>query len=396
MSLAYCLMSMNILILNWRDTEHPLSGGAEIVTMEHAKRWVKRGHNVTWFTSWYPGAKRKEVVEGIRMIRQAGSLTVYPAAMFYVLFHSHEFDVVIDEVHGFPFCSVFFTNKPVVVFIHEIAGVIWDFMYPFPVNIVGKLLERHYFHFYRQCLFWTDAPSTVEELVKRGIPRKQCVAIPCPIIIHKTGDNKQGVEQSVSSAQCPMSPKNKKPTYLFVSRVVKMKGIEEVIKAFSFIVREQTNAILWIVGSGEDTYIESLKEMMQEYGVLDHVIFWGKVSQEKKYTLMAKAHILLHASVKEGWGLVVLEAASVGTPSVVYDVPGLCDVVKDCQTGIVIHDNSPQEMARQAVSLLINSKKYRLFQKNGKAWSHSLTWADAIRTSLGVLASSIDRINTPA
>ena len=42
---------MNILILNWRDTKNPKSGGAEIVTMEHAKRWIKKGYDVTWLTS---------------------------------------------------------------------------------------------------------------------------------------------------------------------------------------------------------------------------------------------------------------------------------------------------------------------------------------------------------
>ncbi len=40
---------MRILILNWRDSKNPKSGGAEIVTLEHAKGWVINGHEVTWF-----------------------------------------------------------------------------------------------------------------------------------------------------------------------------------------------------------------------------------------------------------------------------------------------------------------------------------------------------------
>ncbi|PJE70004.1 glycosyltransferase family 1 protein, partial [Candidatus Shapirobacteria bacterium CG10_big_fil_rev_8_21_14_0_10_48_15] len=39
---------MRILIFNWRDIKHHHQGGAEVVTFEHAKAWVKAGHRVTW------------------------------------------------------------------------------------------------------------------------------------------------------------------------------------------------------------------------------------------------------------------------------------------------------------------------------------------------------------
>src|SRR5258706_3502435 len=303
---------MNILILNWRDVRHPKSGGAELVTMEHAKGWVKAGHRVTWLTASYPGAKPESAVEGVHFVRRWGALSVYLYAPFYVLANARLVDIIVDEVHGFPFFSPLFTRKPVVVFIHEVAGEIWDYMFPFPKNVIGKFLEQWYFQLYRHCLFWTDAQSTVSELVERGIPKEQCIAIPCPII-------------KASNFRIQSSKKQLHPTYVFISRVVRMKGVEEIIKAFSFIVRTQKNATLWIVGVGERSYIEELRRMMREYGIEDHVIFFGNVSEGRKFSLLSRAHILLHASVKEGWGLVVLEAASVGTPAVVYNVHGLRD-----------------------------------------------------------------------
>ncbi len=365
---------MKILILNWRDTGHPLSGGAEIVTMEHARGWVRDGHAVTWFTSWYPGARKDETIHGVRMVRRAGSLTVYPSAMGYVSLHGGEYDVIVDEVHGFPFFSVLFTRTPVVVFIHEIAGIIWDFMFPFPVNAIGKFLEHRYFRLYRHCQFWTDAPSTVFELVDRGIPKKQCHAIPCPIIRPRVSGKRWKKEAD--------------PTYLFVSRVVKMKGIEEVIKAFSFIVREQQKARLWIVGSGEDRYVRSLRAMAGEYGVSDHVTFFGSVAEAKKFELMARAHILLHASVKEGWGLVVLEAASVGTPAVVYNVGGLKDTVLDDKTGIVISNNSPKDLAEAALRIYAEKRRYRSYQQEGKRWVDSIRWVTTGKQVLGILETA--------
>jgi glycosyltransferase involved in cell wall biosynthesis len=366
---------MNILLLNWRDVSHPKSGGAEHVTMEHAKAWVRAGHSITWLTGHYDKAKVESIVDGVNFVRRAGSLTIYLYAPFYLLANARFFDVIVDEAHGFPFFSPLFTRKPVVIFIHEIAGEIWDFMFSFPKNIIGKLLERWYFLVYRNCLFWTDAPSTAKELSERGIPKDQCVVIPCPIVKQPGTTNQQPATRN----------KEHNPTYLFVSRVVRMKGVEEVIKAFSFIARQQHDAKLWIVGGGDAFYIQELRDMIDEYGVAHAVTFFGVVSEELKYRLMAKAHILLHASVKEGWGLVVLEAALAGTPAVVYDVNGLKDVVKNGKTGIVVKENSPREMAREAMMLYKNKKLYQTFQKNGIVRAKSFHWSDAVKQSLSLL-----------
>ncbi len=395
---------LNILLLNWRDVAHPKSGGAEYVTMEHARGWVKRGHTVTWVTAWYDGAIRNEVVDGVRFIRRMGSLSIYLYVFFYVLLHGRSYDVIVDEVHGFPFFTPLVTRTSVVVFIHEIAGEIWDFMFTFPKNIIGKLLEKIYFRLYRHCQFWTDANSTVEELVERGIPKKQCLAIPCPIPSDSgymimdaelnVKDPKSKIQDQGSKIQNPSSKikypiskihKEKNPTFIFVSRVVRMKGIEEVIKAFAFVFRNTPKSTLWIVGSGEESYIAELKTMIDEYGVSGNVQFLGNISDSEKYDRMCRAHVLLHASVKEGWGLVVLEAASVGTPAVVYNVPGLRDVVKHRKTGIVIDTNSPASMAKEALLLLDDQRRYEAYQIQGRKWVNSLTWGSVVYESESLL-----------
>jgi glycosyltransferase involved in cell wall biosynthesis len=96
---------------------------------------------------------------------------------------------------------------------------------------------------------------------------------------------------------------------------------------------------------------------------------------------------ILHASVKEGWGLVVLEAASQGTPSIVYDVGSLKEVVKDNKTGRVMGENTPKSLADASLQLLDNKKKYRKFQNNGIDWVNSLNWVDETKKSLKLLGS---------
>lgn len=354
---------MRILILNWRDIKNPLYGGAELVTQEHARGWVRAGHTVTWLSSAFKGCKTEEELNGIRIFRRGTSVGVYFWAPLFVISHRNEFDVIVDEVHGIPFFTPLYTRIPRVAFIHEIAGVIWDVMLPLPFNIIGKMLEKIYLKIYRNCYFWTDAPSTVDELVGEGIARSRCFAIPCPII--KTG--------SVSVNY----HKSEHPVYVFVSRLVKMKGIEKVIDAFALIRKDVQSAQLWVIGSGTKDYTAALRRKTSSLGISESVFFKGWVSEKEKYELLSRAHILLHASIKEGWGLVVLEAASVGTPSVVFNVPGLRDVVKNDVTGIVVDNNTSLALAQAALDLTTDSKRYYKFRKNGIKWAESLTWDNA-------------------
>lgn len=365
---------MNILLLNWRDINNPKSGGAEIVTYYHAKAWVKAGHNVWWFATRFEKSLPQEIIDGITIIRKGNILTFVFYAMFFYFFSKIPFDIVIDEIHGIPFFTPLYVRKPKIVFIHEVAQEIWDYMYPFPINYVGKFLETFYLPLYNKIPLWTDAPSTIEELKQFGFTKKNCFAIPCPIT------NKTVTKLPI---------KEKEKTFIFVSRVVRMKGIEEVIKAVAFIHKEDPRIKLWIVGKGEKKYVAKLKHMAKEYGIEKNVIFFGSLSEKEKLSLMGRAHLLLHASVKEGWGLVTVEAASQGTPSVVYNVAGLRDSVKNNVTGIVLSKNSPQDMARSVLSLLSDKSKYRKFQVGGMLWAKHYTWDDATRQSLQLIDRAV-------
>ena len=249
-------------------------------------------------------------------------------------------------------------------------------MYPFPVNYFGKSIEPILLLAYKKTKFITVSDSTKKSLINVGIKSENISVI------------NNGIRQKHLNF---LPDKQKIPTFIFVSRVVKMKGVEEVIKSFFFILKELKNANLWIVGDGDKKYIEHLKRTMHLYSISTKINFFGFVSENRKLHLMSKAHILLHASVKEGWGLVVVEAASCGTPSVVYNVAGLRDSVLNNKTGVVLKKNSPQEMARETVSLYKDKRRYLNFKKNSLLWAKSLTWEKATRQSQ-ILIEKVARV----
>lgn len=361
---------MNILLLSWRDPKNPRSGGAEYVTLEHAKGWVNLGDTVTWFAAMYSGAKHEEIIEGVHVVRRGNVITVFMWAILYYVSQRSSFDLIIDQVHGVPFFAVMYAKVPVVLFLHEIAGTIWDVMYRAPVRWVGKLLERLFLSVYRNHMIWTDANSTVDELVHYGISRSNCIAISCPIKEYPEIYSKK---------------KNKELTCIFVGRIVRMKRIEDIIVSFADVVKSVPLATLLIVGQGDAKYIVELQNLSIAFGVQDAIQWCGKVSELGKRKLLSKSHILLHTSYKEGWGLVVLEAGRQYVPSVVYPVSGLVDTVKNGETGVVTARENPHDLAEEVMRLYKDTKRYTYMQKKAYDWSRSFRWGDAISESRAFL-----------
>jgi glycosyltransferase involved in cell wall biosynthesis len=91
-------------------------------------------------------------------------------------------------------------------------------------------------------------------------------------------------------------------------------------------------------------------------------------------TLLASAALFLMASVREGWGLVVTEANSVGTPAIVYDRPGLRDSTLHEQTGLLT-DPSPQALAAGIRRALMDTTLYHSLSAGAAAWSAEFTWS---------------------
>jgi glycosyltransferase involved in cell wall biosynthesis len=93
---------------------------------------------------------------------------------------------------------------------------------------------------------------------------------------------------------------------------------------------------------------------------------------------MRRSHLIVVTSVKEGWGLIVSEAASQGTPAVVYDVDGLRDSVRHQETGLVVAAQ-PTALAAAAAELLTDDPTYSRLQTAGWEWSKSLTFDQSYR-----------------
>jgi glycosyltransferase involved in cell wall biosynthesis len=120
------------------------------------------------------------------------------------------------------------------------------------------------------------------------------------------------------------------------------------------------------------------------------VHFLGWVSTSEKHRRMAQAHALLMASVREGWGLVVIESNACGTPAIVYNVHGLRDAVRNGDTGLVV-EPTPTALARAMQQLVTDERLHAQLRKGarsfGETFSFDLT-AKVVTTQLEGVASA--------
>ncbi len=370
---------MRILILNWRDIKNPEHGGAEILTHEMAKRWVAWGHAVTQFSSHFPRASKKEIIDGVRIIRRGSSMIrsfhipVHAAAFFWYRLHYSEFDVVIDEIHGIPFFSTLYARVPVVALICEVAGDLWNVAFSFPGNVIGAAIEKIYFRFYSTTPFMTISQSSKDELVTMGVRERRITVLPMGVSIPKTAR---------------VFAKEKNPTLIYVGRLTRAKGIEDALITVRSLKRRFPTIRLWIVGSGEPSYLNILKVQVDQLDVSDTIQFYGFVGEREKFELLARAHILIVPSHKEGWGLTIPEAGSVGTPAVGYNVAGLRDAIVHEQTGILT-SSDPAGLGKAVTRLLDDKKLYELLSKAAEKLAKTYSWEKTARSSLRVLEEAL-------
>ena len=138
--------------------------------------------------------------------------------------------------------------------------------------------------------------------------------------------------------------------FLFVVRLSKEKGGEYLIRAMPQVLARFPDTKLLIVGSGP--LENELKRLVEESGVAKNVVFAGPVAHWSLAGYYATADVLIGPSLREGFGLVFVEAMTCGCPVVVSDLPGIADIVKDGQTGFCVPPCDSQALAAKIIEVM--------------------------------------------
>jgi len=371
--------SLKILIFNWRDPKHPDAGGAEKATYEISRRWALRGCEVNWICGGFPSGQKSESTDGITITRLGRKYSVYSlSALDYLLKFRNSYDVVIDEINTIPFFTVLFVKKPKIAFIHQLAANVLFEELPWVQAKFWSLMEPRVLRMYRNVPIVTSE-STKDDLVKIiGMPEDNIHVI------------NYGVDQEVYK---PGIEKSSTPHIVYLGRIRRFKGIHFLIQAMKHVVEAIPSARASIVGKGSPTYEYELRKLTEDLGLSRNIDFYDlgfKDSLQMKVELLQKAWILVFPSVREGFGLTVVEANACGTPAVTTNVPGLRNTVKDHETGILVPPKDADALAEAITEMLTDRELRARLSRNSIEWSRNFDWDKTSDQMLTVLKNAIE------
>ncbi|MBX7043754.1 MAG: N-acetyl-alpha-D-glucosaminyl L-malate synthase BshA [Ignavibacteria bacterium] len=156
------------------------------------------------------------------------------------------------------------------------------------------------------------------------------------------------------------APNNEK-ILIHISNFRALKRVQDVIKIYDE-VRKKVDSKLILVGDGPDR--SDCELLVRELEIADHVRFMGK--QDALVELLSISDIFIMPSQSESFGLSALEAMSCGVPVISSSVGGLPELNLHRETGFISEIGDVERMAKYAVDLLSDPRRYEVMSKNAR------------------------------
>jgi glycosyltransferase involved in cell wall biosynthesis len=374
------LISLKILMLNWRDVKHPDAGGSELHLQEIASRWVKNGHEVSLFSASFSGGLKNEELQGVDIQRIGNKYTVYLASLRRLIGQRpHEYDVIFESVNTVPFFAPLFSRTPVVgqiysienksVLIHELG------VQMLPAASIAYLLSSSIPTVYKNCEITTISNTSRMALMGAGFDSGRIhVAYPgLSDIWTNTLKNERYNQRSRHSI-------------VYLGRLKKYKGVQDILYALPAIRKKFPDIRFRIIGKGD--YERILRSIVETLGIQEVVEFCGFVTEEEKARILQESSLYVCTSLDEGgWTIAAVEAMSAGVPVLV--TKSQLDVLAGGLTGRLLKSSEPKMIADSVISILDDDSLWTEFSKNSLEFSKKFNWDNTASNTLVALKKAV-------
>ncbi|OBF28336.1 glycosyl transferase [Mycobacterium sp. ACS1612] len=366
----------SVLLLCWRDTGHPQGGGSEAYLERIGARLAASGVRVTLRTAHYPGARRREVKDGVQISRAGGPYSVYIwAGLAMVLariglgpLRKARPDVVIDTQNGLPFMARWAFGRRVAVLVHHCHREQWPVAGPVLGRIGWFVESRLSPRVHRRNQYVTVSLPSARDLTGLGVRPAQIAVV------------RNGLDEA--PPQTLTVSRSTTPRVVVLSRLVPHKQIEDALEAVAALRPRMPELHLDILGGG--WWQQPLVEHAALLGISDAVTFHGHVDDQTKHRVLQQSWVQVLPSRKEGWGLAVPEAGQHCVPTIGYrSSGGLTDSIVDGVTGLLVDDRD--DLVDQLYRLLTDRVLRDQLGAKAQARSSEFSWhqsAEAMRTVL--------------
>lgn len=166
---------------------------------------------------------------------------------------------------------------------------------------------------------------------------------------------------------------------LYLGMIEPRKNIISLLKAFSIIRPTKPDYSLVIAGSNGWHY-QDVYEMVKQLNLSDYVFFTGYVKEEDKLALIKGSKIFIYPSIYEGFGLPVLEAMSLGVPTITGNGSSLQEIAGG--GAILVDIKSPKKIGQSILFLLNTPKAYHSMSNMSKSISLNYSWSKTARLTM--------------
>ena len=202
-------------------------------------------------------------------------------------------------------------------------------------DVVGRTMVRKYKNIHAVVLLTEELKSEVEEFLTKKYPHIRCVAI----------------ANAIEPLDFLSHDQKREKTIITVGRLHPDKGYHRLLDIFQEVHAKHPEWRLQIIGDG--VLKEQLMKQAELLGIKSSVDFLGYLNNEKSRSMMMKSSIYVMTSVREGFGIVLVEAMDAGLPAVAFDVRvGPRSIISQGKTGYLIEDGKNHEFAKKLMSLM--------------------------------------------
>ena len=359
-------------VLAWRDLDDPDAGGSEVHADEFMRRWAEAGLDITHRTSAAIGLPATATRNGYQIIRRGSRYSVFPRAVSSELVRRMgTYDALVEVWNGVPWMSPVWSHKPRITFLHHVHGPMWDQLLPRPLAGVGRALEARFAPpFYRRTLTLTPSESTRGDLLGLGFRPDRVIA----------------VNNGVDEVFHPGGQRCESPLVVCVGRLAPVKRQDQLIEAAVIARRRVPNLQLMIAGDGP--LRPSLEARIAAHDAQGWITLVGRLNHVELLDVYRRAWLVSSASLVEGWGLTITEAAACGTPAVATDVSGHRSSIVDGVTGVL----TPLETLGDTIAdVLLDRDRHAQLGAAALARARTLTWDASAQGILAALHGQVRR-----
>lgn len=362
------------------DAIYPYNvGGADKRLWELARKLAENGeHEVHIYgMKWWQGpdtivtdnvhlhgvCKVRELYneDGVRSIKEA---LVFSLKVLLPLLKA-DYDVI--DCNQFPYLPCFsgkiasiIKRKPLVITWLEVWDVYWRSYLGTIGGSVGRMIERLTMRLPDGIV--AISQKTRIDLIKRGKVRPERIdVIPVGIDLERIAK---------------IAPARESTDVLFAGRLIHEKRVDLLLNAIAVAKKEIPTITCAIIGDGPERGL--LEDLAVKLGVEENVSFTGFVDQDGLTAYMKASKVFVLPSIREGFGLVIVEANACGLPviSIRHDMSAVRELVKDGVNGFLVNDISSREIAEAITKLVTDEALRERLAENGFAMAKKYGWSD--------------------